>query len=336
MVSRLSAIDILMGVSVALIWGMGFVFSKAAIAHFPPILLMAFRFSVTALALVWFVRPPLAHIGRLALIAFIASAVQYSLTFTGLKGLDASVAVLVVQLEVPFLVLIGAVALRERPGLRKWLGIALAFAGVALIAGEPSVASAWVSVLLVVSGAFVWAVGQAMIRALEDIDGLTVTAWIAVCAAPQLFVMSLIFETGHVAAIRSADWVVWGTVVYLGLVMTALGYGMWNVLVRRHPVSQVAPFLLLLPVFSILASGIFLGEVLTAQSLAGGAVVIAGLAVILVERWPLPRTAVAAVPAVAPAPIPAAVPAAVIPPTNAGPDGIPPPAPPRKDAGSAP
>ena len=73
---------------------------------------------------------------NLCLIAFISAAIQYSLTFTGLVGIDASIAALVVQLEVPFLVLLGAVLLKEQPGLRKWFGIGVAFIGVALIAGR--------------------------------------------------------------------------------------------------------------------------------------------------------------------------------------------------------
>lgn len=277
-------VDIIMGVTVALTWGMGFVFAKAAIAHFPPILLMSLRFFVTALVLVWFVKPPLRHLGALCGIAFVASAVQYSLTFTGLKGLDASVAALVVQLEVPFLTLLGALLLKERTGWRKWAGIALAFFGVWQIAGEPEIAAASASVLLVIGGAFIWAVGQVMIRALKEIGGLTVTAWIAVMAAPQLLVMSLIFETGHVEAIRSAGWIVWAAVLYLGLVMTALGYGIWYTLIRRNPVSLVAPFLLLLPVFAIIGGVVFLGETLSWQVLFGGGLVISGVALILTER----------------------------------------------------
>lgn len=280
---QLSLFDISLGVCVAAIWGLGFVFAKAAIAHFPPILLMAFRFSVTALALVWFVRPPFGHMTALFWIALISAAIQYSLTFTGLIGLDASVTALVVQLEVPFLVLIGAVALKEAPGLRKWLGIALAFAGVALIAGEPKTAAAWGSVLLVVSGAFFWAVGQAMIRSLKDIDGLTVTAWIAVLAAPQLFIMSFLFEGQQLEAVQTARPVVWIAVLYLGLIMTALGYGIWYSLVRKNPVSLVAPFLLLLPVFSVLGGAVFLDEVMNWQTLLGGLIVISGVAFILIE-----------------------------------------------------
>lgn len=279
----LKASDVAMGCGVALTWGMGIVFAKAAIAHFPPILLMAFRFAVTAAALVWFVKPPLGTLARIFGIAVISVALQYSLTFTGLTGLDASVAALIVQLEVPFLVLLGVVFLKERPGLRKWLGIALAFMGVVFIAGEPKVGGAWVSLLMVVGGAFFWAVGQALVRTLRSVDGLTLTAWIAVFGTPQLLVMSLIFEDGHVAAVRSAGPLVWTAVIYLGLVMTAFGYALWYTLVRRHPVSMIAPFLLLMPVFSVIGGVLFLGETLTGQILLGGAIVIAGVTFILIE-----------------------------------------------------
>jgi len=289
MTRQLSFVDIIMGLSVALLWGMGLVFAKAALEHFPPVLLMTCRFIVTAGALVWFVRPPWGQMRALFLIALISAALQYSLTFTGLKGLDASITALVVQLEVPFLVIIGVVALGEVAGVRKWIGIAMAFIGVALISGEPKVASAWLSVLLVIGGAFTWAVGQGMTRALKDISGLTVTAWVAVFAVPQLAVVSLIFEENHIEAIRTAQPVVWGAVLYMGLIMTALGYGMWYTLVRKHPISLIAPFLLMLPVFAVLGGVFFLGEELGIRAILGGAIVIAGVAFILVER-PKPET----------------------------------------------
>jgi len=280
----LTPLDISLGVMVALVWGMGFVFAKAAIAHFPPILLMAFRFSVTALALIWFVRMPRGQLLSLFCIAFVAAGFQYGLTFTGLKELDAGAAALIVQLEVPFLVIIGALFLGEAPGWRKWAGIALAFVGVWYISGAPQIASAWTSVLMVVGGAFFWAVGQAMIRRLEGIDGLTVTAWIAVMATPQLFLGSLLVESGQIAAIKGAGWIVWSAVLYLGLIMTAFGYGLWNTLLRRNPVSQVAPFLLLLPLFAVVGGMVFLGEVPGPQTLMGGALVIAGVGFILFTR----------------------------------------------------
>ena len=281
---RFTAREIAMALAVPLIWGMGFVVAKAAIAHFPPILLMALRFSVTALATVWFAKIPKGQLWPLFWIAIIAAAVQYSLTFSGLKHLDAGLAALVVQLEVPFLVLLGALILKERPSARKWLGIAVAFVGVGLIAGQVEFRGEWVAVFMVIGGAFTWALGQVFIRRLKDISGASVTAWIAVFASVQLFAMSAIFETGQKQAVLEAGWVVWGAVAYLGLVMTALGYFLWNTLIRAHDVGRVAPFLLLLPVCSVAGGAFFLGEVLSLGQLLGGAVVIAGVALITFEK----------------------------------------------------
>jgi O-acetylserine/cysteine efflux transporter len=130
-----------------------------------------------------------------------------------------------------------------------------------------------------------------MVRRLVTLDGVTLIAWVAVFATPQLFAISFVLEGSPVPYIASADWIVWGTVVYLGLIMTALGYGLWYSLVRRHPVGQVAPFLLLLPVFSVIGGIVLLGESLTLHVALGGAVVIAGVAFILLERVPAAASA---------------------------------------------
>lgn len=279
--------DVLMAVSVPVIWGLGFTFAKAGLSQFPPILLMGLRFTLTALALVWFVVPPWRHLPMLALIAFVGATVQYSLTFYGLKGLDASTAVLIVQLEVPFLALIAAIFLKERIGWRRAGGLVLAFAGVALITGSPKLEGKLVFVLLMISGSLSWAVAQVMISRLSAVGGFTLIAWVAVIAAPQMLFASYLIEDNQLAALAAADWIGWGVIIYLGLIMTALGYGIWYRLLGRLEVNQAAPFLLLMPVTSVIASVVFLGERLTVGIVAGGIIVIAGLATIILPSFPL-------------------------------------------------
>lgn len=280
---RMAPKYVAMALMVAMIWGMGFVVAKAAMEHFPPILLMALRFTLTAAVMVWFVPIPRSTLGGLFAVSIIGAAVQYSLTFSGLKGLDAGTAALIVQLEVPFLVLLGAVLLNEKPTRRKWLGILVAFCGVGLIVGQTRLSGEWVSGLMVVGGAFTWAWGQVLVRGLKGIDGRTVTAWVAVFATPQLFLMSALFETGQTEALRVAGWGVWAAVAYLGLIMTALGYYFWNTLILRYEVGRVAPFLLLLPLFSVVGGALFLNEALSVLQLLGGAVVLFGVWLITIE-----------------------------------------------------
>ena len=122
-----------------------------------------------------------------------------------------------VQLEAPFGALVAWIAFRDRLGWRRAFGMLVAFLGVALIAGEPRYEDNLGSILLVVSGALAFAVGQAMIKKLGVVGGFTLVAWVAVFAVPQLFVSSWIFEDGQWEAIANAPPVVWGAVIYLGV-----------------------------------------------------------------------------------------------------------------------
>jgi len=272
--------DILLAISVPVIWGMGFTLAKVAFvyADFPPILLMAFRFTLTALVLVWFVKPPWGQMRAIFWIAVVSATIQYSLTFTGLTGINASTAIIVVQLEFPFMALLAVIFLKDTLGLRRIFGIIVAFAGIVMIAGQPELQGEFKYVLLVGSGAMTWAVGQIMIKKLKTpLGGFTLIAWVAVFAAPQLFLASWLIEDGQWQVIQTTGWIGWGVVVYLGLVMTALGYGIWYHLLGKFPVSQIGPFLLLLPVTSIAGSMIMLGERLSYLEMAGAVVVIAGV-----------------------------------------------------------
>ena len=272
-----------MGLMVPLLWGLGLVFAKAVINEFPPILLMSLRFFLAAVIMFWFAKFPQNNVKNLLKISLIAAVLQYSLTFTGLKGLDAGTASIILQLEVPFLVLLGAIMLNEKPGFQKWIGIGVAFSGVVIIVGEANFSGEWFSLILVLSGAFSWAVGQIYIRKLKNIDGVTVTAWVAIFAAPQLLLTSFLFENNQIEVIINASILIWLTIFYLGAVMTALGYYLWNTLIRKHDINLVAPFLLLLPVFTVIAGVAILEEAVTVKKIVGGVIVIIGVSFVTIE-----------------------------------------------------
>ena len=280
--------DILIAITVPVVWGIGLVFAKPAVDQFPPILLMALRFTVTSLMLVWFVRIPWGALRWLFLAALVGSTLQYGLTFNGLRLLDASTTALIVQAEAPFLALIAAIFLGERLGLKRILGMATAFVGIYLISGEPRIQGQEVGVALVLGGAFTWALGQTMVRQLGEIGGPTAIAWISIFAAPQLFAASALVEEGQVAALANAGPMIWATVLYLGVVMTALGYTCWYHILGRYQVNQVTPFLLLIPVSSVAGGVLLLGEEITPTILVGGAIIMSGVALLIIERRPAP------------------------------------------------
>ncbi len=236
---------------------------------------------VSAVLLCWFFPPPAGQIRAIFIIALVSATIQYGLTFTGLAGLDASTAVLFMQLEVPFSALLATIILKDKLGWKRACGMVVTFCGVGLIAGAPSLRNQLFSAFLVTAGVFTWAIGQVMIKKMVTITGFQLIAWVSVFAGPQMLIASLILERGHLSAIKNASLIGWGSVIYMGIVMTALGYAIWYHLLKKYDVTQVIPFLLLMPVTSILGAVLFLGERPGMRILIGGGVVIAGVAAIV-------------------------------------------------------
>jgi len=280
---RLSVKDFGLALSVPVIWGMGFTFAKAGLNEFPPIFLMSLRFILSAIILCWFYPPPVGQFKVIFLLALVSATIQYGLTFTGLKGLDASTAVFLVQLEVPFGALLASFFFKDNLGWIRAFGMLVAFFGVALIAGAPSLRNQLFSVFLVISGALIWSLGQVMIKKMTSITGFQLIAWLALFAGPQMFIASLLIENGHLESIRNATIIGWGTVIYLGIIMTAVGYGIWYHILKKYDVNQVMPFLLLLPVSSIIGAVLFLGERPNLNTILGGTIIIIGVAVIIFD-----------------------------------------------------
>jgi O-acetylserine/cysteine efflux transporter len=214
----------------------------------------------------------------LFMVAFIGSTIQYGFTYYGLKGIDVSTASILVQLEGPILALLSTLILKERLGWPRALGMGLAFAGVVVIAGEPRLSESLDSVALVISGAAFWAIAQIMISRLKSLSGITILAWVAIIASPQMLLISLVIEKGQWHSIVSADLQDWSIVFYLSFIMTVIGYSIWYHLLRICDVSKLSPFLMLLPVTSIIAGVVILEEQFTLTMGIGGLLVMAGVA----------------------------------------------------------
>ncbi len=273
-------VDLAVAVIVPVLWGSGFAVAKGTFDEFPPIFLMGMRFTLAALILVWFVKPMWNEAGKLAAVTFFGGTLAYGLQFTGLVDLDASTAALVVQLEVVFAAIMASVFFHDRLSRQQWFAMIVAFAGVALIAGEPDVQAAPLPFIMVVVGGAAWAAGQTMVKTLGPVGGLRLIAWFAAFAGPQLLAASFIVESGQWQAVRTATWAGWLAVVYLAVFMTVTGYALWFRLLGRYRMNQVVPFLLLVPVTSIVGGVFFLGETLTPWIIAGGILIMTAVAFI--------------------------------------------------------
>ena len=276
--------DILVGLMIAFFWGMNFAVSKTGLEQFPPLLMIALRFALVAALLVPFLPMPRGRMKEIALYSFTLGLLHFSLMFNGLARVDAAVAAITIQIQVPFAALLSAILLRDPPGWRRLLGMALAIAGVAILAGEPRTSSALWAIGMIVAAALVWAVSNIQMKQLADVDGFALNGWMALLSTPQLLLASMVLEGGQWQAIADADWLDWGSVAYQSVIVVILCYGLWYGLLRRYSVNQVMPFTLLVPLFGVLSGVLFLGEALTWALVVGGVATVAGVAIIVFRR----------------------------------------------------
>jgi O-acetylserine/cysteine efflux transporter len=272
-------------VLVTLLWGVNFAVVKAGLAQVPPIFFVALRFAAVAVMLTPFLRRPGPRMIEIILLSFTLGALHFSLMFAGLKDIDVSTAAIAIQLQVPFAALLATIFLDDKLGWRRLAGMAIAFAGVALMAGEPRLGASLLPLGLVIAAACVWAVANIQIKRLgEEIDAISLNGWIALLGAPQLVLASLLLERGQLAALAAADWRAWGSVAFQAVLVTVFGYGIWYRAMRRFPVNQVMPFTLLVPLFGVLSGVWFFADALTPPMLAGGGATILGVGIIVLRR----------------------------------------------------
>jgi len=276
--------DIFLIIVVMAVWGANFGVSKWGLQELPPLMLIGLRFGLTALLLVPFTRLPRDKMLPVLMLSVTLGFVHFSLMFTGLRQVDASTAAIAAQVQVPFSALLAAIFFKDRLGWRRALGMALAIAGVVLLAGEPQTSSNILYLGMIIASSMMWAVAAIQMKQLADVDALTLNGWMALFAAPQLLVGSWLLEDGHLEAIAGAGWKGWGAVVYMAVVVTIFGYGIWMKMLSRYQVNQVMPFTLLAPVFGVVAGVVMLGEGLSLLKLLGGVITICGVAIITVRR----------------------------------------------------
>jgi O-acetylserine/cysteine efflux transporter len=262
-------------VIVAVIWGVNFVVIHVGLQHFPPLLFAALRFFLVALALPFVPRPGVPARYVVAVGTFL-SAGQFGLLFLGMAhGVPAGLASLVLQLQAPFTVGLAVLLLGERPRAGQLAGGALALAGIGVIAAGRATAVPLGALALTVGAAASWGVGNIATKKARSPHPLGLLVWSSLVAPLPLLGLSLLTEDYSGVAIDAGAVL---ALLYVVILSTFGGFGVWTALMARHPASQVAPFTLLVPPAGIAAAWIWLGEAPTAPELAGAALVLGGLA----------------------------------------------------------
>jgi O-acetylserine/cysteine efflux transporter len=267
-------------ITVIVLWAFNFVVAKIGVTQFPPLLFLALRFALVALLLAPYLRRPLPPWRGMITLSIVLGGLHFGLLFAGLRGVDAGPAAVAIQLSIPFSSLLALFIYGEQLRPAQVAGLAIAFAGVYVMGGEPASQVSAPHLIMVVGGALAWAVANVVIKRLGPLDPMVINAWFGALTAPQMLIASLVLERGQLAAIAGADRFGWAAVVYTAVAASIVAYGLWYRLIRAHPVNRVVPPTLLAPVLAMGFAAWLLEEPLTARTVGGGLLTLGGVAMV--------------------------------------------------------
>src|SRR6266851_1955110 len=279
------------------LWGLAPVATRAAVAHLAPLPLLVLRLGVAALVLLPWAVPVFRRLrprsaGRLVA-AGTLGLIGYNLPVTaGLQWLPASTAGLLLATEPVWVMLLGYVFLAERGGARAWLGSAVALGGVTLLAGPAALTGsggyrALAGAGLVLAGTLAFGAYTIVLRPLSQAYG----AVPATAASTVVGTLPYLAFAGTLSPPRLAQLApsVWGQLAFLALGSTVAGMLLWNRAVLSGGRTRVSLLLYLEPAVSVIGAIALLGEHVTLTTIAGGVLILAGVAVASTTQpapWP--------------------------------------------------
>ncbi|WP_295559794.1 EamA family transporter [uncultured Hyphomicrobium sp.] len=277
----------LLALAVTAVWGSNFVVIHIGLEHLPPLLFAALRFLCAFLPAALFLKRPDVPWRNLAAYGLLVGAGQFGVLFIAMNGhITPGLASLVVQTQVFFTIGLAMVLSGERVRPFQVAALLITLVGLSIILLHTDGSTTGLGLALVLVAAASWAGSNIVVRATPGVDMVAYVVWASLFTVPPLLLLSLVFEGWPAMrdGLANADAGTWAAVLWQSVGNTMFGYAMWGWLLSRYPVATIAPMALLVPIFGMGASALWLGEPLQSWKLAAAGLVMAGLALNLL--WP--------------------------------------------------
>ena len=278
--------------SAIVLWGISFVATKAALREVSPVTLIFTRFAlgVAVLFLILKVRrqsliPPSDTWAMVALMGFVGIFLHQMIQVHALTLTTAVRTGWLIGLTPIWSALLAAAFLGERFGPPKIFGLILGLAGALLVISKGDLTFQVLALpstrgdLLVLVTTVTWAIytilGRGTLKRLGSARATAAAMFVGWAMMIPFFVSAAGWE--EYQSLSSTSVV---AIVFLGIGCSGLGYLFWYAALERIDASQVAAFLYLEPLVTLLAAVALLGESVELSTIVGGLLVLVGVLIV--------------------------------------------------------
>ncbi|MDP1752782.1 MAG: EamA family transporter [Reyranella sp.] len=261
-------------------WGLNFTVIRFGLDEFPPFAFATWRFLLGALPVLFVPKPAVSWATLAGIGGFMFTGQFIFLFFAMEAGLPPGLTSVLVQMQGPLTVVLAALFLREHATRGQWVGLAVAVAGVVVIARTVEGTANVLAIGLALLSALTWATGNLFFRTARGVSMFAVTVWASVLPPIPLAVASILIDGpgAILTPILAPTWRGWFVLFYTVVPVMWLGYLIWGTLLRTYPAAKVGPVSLLVPCVALGFSAFLVGEPIGGLRLVGVIVVLGGVA----------------------------------------------------------
>lgn len=287
---KISHKDLFIILFLCIIYATHTIFVKQVLNSFSPFFFVAIRFFIVGLCALPFCRRKPPEFKSLALLSFIFVVIGYGVNDIGFKLNDSIIVISVLSQCSAITCIIGAsIFLKEKLTKFMLLGMTIAFCGIALLVSQ-NIASTHagteiifnqknlISTILIFIALWSWPVYLIFLKKVQEkITAMEIIAWTGILGSIQCFIISLIFENNQWGSIKAADSSIFFEILYTSLCGTLLTNVIWHYLLKKYPINQLSPWILIVPVITAIQSVIFYDEKITMMIIFGSFLTLLGI-----------------------------------------------------------
>ncbi|MBU8639600.1 DMT family transporter [Bacillus pumilus] len=275
----------------ASIWGGMYVVVKVTVAVVPPLELVWMRYAIAGIVLVFTIlrlgysfQLDKKDIPLMVLIGLIGNFLSIVTQEIGTMYTSAQMGAVITSATPAFMVLFAFFLLKEAMTVRKCASILLATAGVWLMIGPVAVQTdEFVGGLSLVFAALTWALMSVLLKRVPGKYPQVVTTTYAIIIAFIVLTPPVLFRLPHLDVEQTRP-EIWGGILYLGIISTALAFFLWNRGLQLMDASSGGLFFFFQPIVGAILGWLLLGEEMGLRSFIGILCIFAGVYTVLRQK----------------------------------------------------